>query len=108
MLYNTIELVGARHWAPCVWQEFRRRQPGGTEFYGAVPKHSATFAWSELCATLGSPGRLRKLTEKLCHLARRLPVFFAKVNNFFSELQIFHSPPRRNAFYVQLVVQRSV
>ena len=27
------------------------RQPGGTEFYGAVPKHSATFAWSELCAT---------------------------------------------------------
>eukprot|EP00438_Fugacium_kawagutii_P025232 Skav230245 [mRNA] locus=scaffold1818:150086:157664:- [translate_table: standard] len=29
----------------------RPRQPGGTEFYGAVPKHSATFAWSELCAT---------------------------------------------------------
>ncbi|CAE7290038.1 unnamed protein product [Symbiodinium necroappetens] len=27
------------------------RIPGGTEFYGAVPKHSATFAWSELCAT---------------------------------------------------------
>lgn len=29
----------------------RPRIPGGTEFYGAVPKHSATFAWSELCAT---------------------------------------------------------
>ncbi|CAK8990361.1 unnamed protein product [Durusdinium trenchii] len=29
----------------------RPRQLGGTEFYGAVPKHSATFAWSELCAT---------------------------------------------------------
>jgi len=29
----------------------RPRVPGGTEFYGAVPKHSATFAWSELCAT---------------------------------------------------------
>lgn len=29
----------------------RPRTPGGPEFYGCVPKHSATFAWSELCAT---------------------------------------------------------
>ena len=87
-----------------MWQEFRCRQPGGTEFYGAVPKHSATFAWSELCATLGSPGRQRKMTEKLCHCR-----FFCQSESLlFRASEIFHSPPRRNAFYVQLDAQHNV
>lgn len=29
----------------------RPRYPGGTEFYGTIPKRNATFGWSELCAT---------------------------------------------------------
>mmetsp|Transcript_75280 Transcript_75280/g.166308 ORF Transcript_75280/g.166308 Transcript_75280/m.166308 type:complete len:299 (+) Transcript_75280:43-939(+) len=41
----------------------RPRQPGGTEFYGAVPKHSATFAWSELCATPDPEGSLAPVPQ---------------------------------------------
>ncbi|CAJ1384890.1 unnamed protein product [Effrenium voratum] len=41
----------------------RPRQPGGTEFYGAVPKHSATFAWSELCATPGPEAALAPVPQ---------------------------------------------
>lgn len=41
----------------------RPRTPGGPEFYGAVPKNSATFAWSELCATPGPEASLAPVPQ---------------------------------------------
>eukprot|EP00931_Biecheleriopsis_adriatica_P087829 TRINITY_DN62244_c0_g1_i1.p1 TRINITY_DN62244_c0_g1~~TRINITY_DN62244_c0_g1_i1.p1 ORF type:complete len:319 (+),score=48.32 TRINITY_DN62244_c0_g1_i1:71-958(+) len=41
----------------------RPRTQGGPEFYGAVPKHSATFAWSELCATPGPEAALAPVPQ---------------------------------------------
>jgi len=36
---------------------------GATEFYGNVPKHSATFAWSEICATPGPEAALAPVPQ---------------------------------------------
>lgn len=39
------------------------KTPGGVEFYGAVPKKDATFAWSELCATPGPEASLAPVPQ---------------------------------------------
>jgi hypothetical protein len=39
------------------------RFPGGTEFYGPIPKNSTTFTWSEICATPGPEASLAPVPQ---------------------------------------------